>query len=97
MLIWKIIQFIFIFAWGKGAEHWLKGQYVHVPTDSKIILKVLTRFSGEEYLISVEFKHHLSEKKSALCKHVIWPTTVNSASRKLKKINSFYRDVIIDH
>lgn len=91
MLISKIIPFMFIVAWNKGAQHELK---VHVFL-FQLTQEILSRSSRKEYLISLALKYCLSNK-SAVCKQVIWPT-VNNTLRKLKDINPFYRGVKIDN
>ena len=86
-----------IYVYDSSTWRWTaKEQCVFVPADLKKILEVLPRSSSKEYLISLALKLHLSDK-SAVCKPVIWPTTVNDALRKLKEINPYCEDVIIDN
>ena len=87
---------MFLGARHECAQRGLKGQCVLVSTDLKTIQKVFPRSSREEYLISPALKRLLSDK-SAVCKQAIWPTAFNKALQKLKEINPFYRDVIINN
>ena len=56
MLVSQIIQFMFIIAKTKGAQHGLKGQCVLVPADLEKIQTISPRSCDEEYLISLALK-----------------------------------------
>ena len=86
---------MFIVARTKGAQHGLKGQCVLVPADLKKVQTVLPRSSDEGCMISLALKRRLTDK-SAFNKQHIRPAAVNNAPRKLKEINPFYKDVLID-
>ena len=79
----------------KGAQHGLKGQCVLVPADLKKVQTVLPRSSDEGCLISLALKRRLTDK-SAVNKQHIRPAAVNNYLKKLKDINQFYEDVLID-
>ena len=87
---------MFIVAKTNSVQYGLKGQCVLVPTDLKKIQTILPRSCDEEYLISLAFKRHLTDK-SVVNKQQIRPTLVSSALQKLTKINTFYSNTTIDN
>ena len=87
MLISQIIPFIFIVAKMKGAQDGMKGQYVLVQTDLKKIQTILPKSCDEECLISLAFKHRLTDK-SMVNKQQICPALVSAAFQKWTKIIS---------
>ena len=94
MLVSQIIQFMFIIAKTKGAQHGLKGQCVLVPTDLEKIQTILPSSWDEENLISLALKHRLTDK-SVVNKQQICSTLVNTALQKLAQINPFYSNITI--
>ena len=94
-LISQIIPFMFIVAKTKGAQNGLKGQCVLVPADLTKVQTQLPRNCNDELVISLALKRRLTDK-SAYHKQHIRPALVNRALAKLKEINPFYRDVVID-
>ena len=72
----------------------LKGQLVLVLGDPSKVQKALLWCCDDKYLIPLALKCRLSHKRAFYKQH-IWPAALSKAFLKLKEINPYYEDVVI--
>ena len=96
MVVSQINPLMFIVGKTNGTQHAIKGQRALVPADLKNIQIRLPRNCNNEHLSSLETKFVWCDK-SAYHKQHNRPALVNRTLTKLKEINPFYSDIVVDN
>ena len=96
MVVSQINPLMFIVGKTNGTQLGIKGQRVLVPADLKNIQIRLPRNYNNEHLNSLETKFVWCDK-SAYHKQHNRPALVNRTRTKLKEINPFYSDIVVDN